>query len=303
MNTIKSGYAGKLFSGIVLITVGIIWLLSSLDVINLNWRDIWHLWPLIVVWIGISLLPIPEVYRLLLNILTLGIGLLILFLPYIDKCNRPEWKEVITTQNNEWQTDTISSNNICYLYDKASLDLNAGVSTLIFDTSHLLVAVAGSDAFIVSVNSDTNTRTASVTAKASTRYNILDNNAITFKLNPNPVWDMNLDIGDCSGTINLSPFKVENLSLNAGTTNIVVRLGDRIDKVKAKINAGVSDITLEIPKTMRCIIKKETVFVSSDFKGFKQQNGKYVAEAEGAAKGTIFIEIEAGVAQIRVKRY
>ncbi|MDR1345142.1 MAG: DUF5668 domain-containing protein [Bacteroidales bacterium] len=302
MSTIKSGYAGKLFAGIALITIGIIWLLSSLDVINLNWRDIWHLWPLIVVWIGISLLPIPEIYRLLLNILTLGIGLLMLLLPHIDKSNRLEWNEVTIVQDNKWQTDPIGSNNTCFLYDKASLDLSIGASTLIFDTSRLLVATAGSEAFVVSVNSDTITRTASV-AVTSAAHNILDNRAITLKLNPNPVWDMNLNIGDCSGTINLTPFKVQNLELNAGATHIVVRLGDRADKVKAEISAGASDITLEVPKTMRCIIEKEAAFISSNFKGFKKQNGKYVAEAEGISKGTVFIEIEAGVSQIQVKRY
>jgi hypothetical protein len=301
MNT-KSGYAGKLFSGIVLITVGILWLLSSLDIITLSWRAIWHLWPLIVVWVGISLLPIPEIYRLILNMLTLGVGVLMLLLPHADKCDNREW-EITVTQSEEWQTDTIGGSNVCGLYDKASLALNVGAGTLTFDTTCLLATSAGNDALTVLIKSDTNARKAKVIAKTPPgKYNI-DNTHFKLKLNPTLLWDMDLEIGACSGTIDLSPFKVQDLELNAGATNITVRLGDKVSQVKAEVSAGASDITLEVPKTMQCIIEKETALVSSDFKGFKKQNGQYIAEAEGVSKGTIFLEIEAGVAQIRVRRY
>ena len=306
-NSMKSGYAGKLFSGIVLITVGILWLLSSLDIINLSWCDIWHLWPLIVVWIGIAFLPVPEKYRLLLNVLTLGVGLAMLLVPHTDKCNRHEWEEaIIITQSDEWQNDTTDSGNVCGLYDRASLELNIGAGTLSFDTTCLLAAAAteGNSALTLSINSDTNARTAKVIAETpSGNYKNIDNRHFNLKLNPNPVWNMDLNMGACSGKLDLSPFKVQKLELEAGAAQIKIRLGDKVAEVHAEISVGASDITIEVPKTMKCIIKKETALVSSDFKGFKKQNDQYIAEAEGAPKGTIFLEIEAGVAQIKVLRY
>ena len=305
MNT-KSGYAGKLFSGIVLITVGVLWLLSSLDIINLGWRNIWHLWPLIVVWIGISLLPIPESYRLLLNVLSLGVGLLMLLVPHADRCNERnshEWTEDVSI-NDEWQIDTADSSNICCPYDRASLELNIGAGTLSFDTTSLLAATDGNSALTLSINSDTNARKAKVIAETpSGNYNNINNRHFSLKLNPNPVWNMDLSMGACSGKLDLSPFKVQKLKLEAGAAQIKIRLGDKAAEVHAEVSAGASDITIEVPKTMKCIIKKETALVSSDFREFKKQNGQYIAEAEGVSKGTIFLEIEAGVAQITVRRY
>lgn len=67
----------NLFLGIIIIFVGVVALLSSLDVIDFDWMVAWRLWPMILICIGISILPVKEWLRALLLVLTLAASVLL----------------------------------------------------------------------------------------------------------------------------------------------------------------------------------------------------------------------------------
>ena len=67
----------NLFLGILLLFIGVISLLASLDVIDFSWRIAWKLWPMLFIFVGIAILPIKEWLRALLLLATLGMGMLL----------------------------------------------------------------------------------------------------------------------------------------------------------------------------------------------------------------------------------
>ena len=67
----------NLFLGILLLFIGVISLLASLDVIDFSWRIAWKLWPMLFIFVGIAILPIKEWLRALLLLATLAVGMLL----------------------------------------------------------------------------------------------------------------------------------------------------------------------------------------------------------------------------------
>ena len=67
----------NLFLGILLLFIGVISLLASLDVIDFSWRIAWKLWPMLFIFVGIAILPIKEWLRALLLLATLALGMLL----------------------------------------------------------------------------------------------------------------------------------------------------------------------------------------------------------------------------------
>ena len=75
-------------------------------------------------------------------------------------------------------------------------------------------------------------------------------------------------------------------------------LGTHID-----IEAGASDITVEIPKAMGCRIDASTGLSSNDFEGFTKVNNSYFSPDFEKATKKIFINISGGVSDFEVVRY
>ena len=45
-------------------TFCVLFLLSNMELIELHWHNIWHLWPALLIYLGISALPINNYYKL-----------------------------------------------------------------------------------------------------------------------------------------------------------------------------------------------------------------------------------------------
>ncbi len=65
------------FIGIIFVAVGVLSLLASLDVIDFSWRIAWRLWPLLLIFVGIAVLPIKEWLKAVLMLVALAIGVLL----------------------------------------------------------------------------------------------------------------------------------------------------------------------------------------------------------------------------------
>jgi hypothetical protein len=64
----------NLFLGIIILFIGVVALLSSIDVIDFSWRVAWRLWPMLLIFIGISVLPIKDWLKAILLLVALAMG-------------------------------------------------------------------------------------------------------------------------------------------------------------------------------------------------------------------------------------
>lgn len=92
--------------------------------------------------------------------------------------------------------------------------------------------------------------------KTSSNYN--------FKLNENVIWDLDLNLGAISGILNLKNISVESIDLDIGAGDLDIILGDKHDSPNLKINGGVSNLSIAIPKTAGIKIKLDGALNKTD---------------------------------------
>ena len=67
----------NLFLGVVLLFVGIVALLASLDIFEFKWSVVWKLWPMLLIFIGIMVLPVKDWLKSILLLVSLAISVLL----------------------------------------------------------------------------------------------------------------------------------------------------------------------------------------------------------------------------------
>ena len=68
----KSVNAGSVFWGILLIALGALFLLENLDIVQLHLENVWQLWPLLIVGVGVSLLNLKGALGVIVNVLLIA---------------------------------------------------------------------------------------------------------------------------------------------------------------------------------------------------------------------------------------
>ena len=67
----------NLFLGVILLFVGIVALLASLDIFEFRWSIVWRLWPMLLIFIGIMVLPVKDWLKAVLLLVSLAISVLL----------------------------------------------------------------------------------------------------------------------------------------------------------------------------------------------------------------------------------
>ena len=123
------------------------------------------------------------------------------------------------------------------------------------------------------------------------------------KLNPSVVWKLDVDAGAAKVDMDLKKFRISDLTLDAGATDIMVRLGSLEDRVNLDIDAGVSNLEIVIPESMAAQIKSNTLVASVDFQGFTSMgNGLYQTPDFETNPKKVFVNIDAAAAAVTVRR-
>lgn len=65
------------FLGILFVAIGVLALLASLDVIDFSWVIAIRLWPMMLIFIGIAMLPFKDWLKAVLMLVALAVGVLL----------------------------------------------------------------------------------------------------------------------------------------------------------------------------------------------------------------------------------
>ena len=304
--------AKNIIWGIVLVIIGVLFILKNLEVIYFSWHSLWRLWPLILVLIGVTILPVKEGIKVALSIVVLVIGAVFLITyPKSDKHN-DQWSFDRNWNDREDQDTEQIDQRIFESYDStihmANLDFDAAAGNFRIDQST-------EELFEFEREGNLGRYTYSIKELGDKREIIIGleeshvikgdlKNQVTMKLNPNPLWDLKVDVGAANIDLDLSAFKVGKLDINGGASSINIRLGNLYDDCKLKINSGASSILIRIPEEFACQVNTSTVLSSKDLQGFnKVSGGTYVTPDFSDKTKNIVIEVEAAVSSLTVERY
>ena len=303
----------KIFWGLLLVIIGILFILKNTGVLFFSWHTMWHLWPVILILWGISLIPVKDWIKLVLSVATVLITVLAvqIYGPKDDNRWEFEWNENRHRDNNQDEVtsyNNVMSENFDSLTKYAELKLNIGVGNF---------QIKDSTDKLIEVKHDNDKANYSMTAKAEDSLTRIElslekgdfdkgnvRNNVMMKLNPNPSWDLDLNVGAAEVDFDLSGFKTRNVKIQGGASDIVLKLGAILPLSDVKLEAGAASITVKIPESAGCEIVSNTFMSSKNFKGFNKIGKQlYQTPNYAAAKNKIKIDLQAGVASVDVERY
>ena len=127
---------------------------------------------------------------------------------------------------------------------------------------------------------------------------------VDIKLNENPLWEMDMNIGAANVDMDLSGFKTKNIKISGGASSIMLKTGDLYPQTTIDIDAAASSITIYVPAESGCRIQTSTVLSGRKMKDFKKtENNDYVTDNFEDSDNKVFVIVDAAVSSIEVIRY
>ena len=300
-----------LIGGIILIAIGIIALMVTFFDLKIDWEELAKFWPVFIIIFGISLLPLNK----LLKSVSVIVIILISCLIYCNQVNGNEKfsNEIISeamieegVETQEFSSpfkDNITEASVEINYVAGFLYLKSPVIELVKARNmsdkivqNLYLEYDGSHAEILFDVEDDNYQVNNVDEVKSNRFDI--------SLNKTPIYDFELNLGACEMNFDFSEYKVSDVEINSGASNIDIKLGDLFDLTRIVISTGVSKIRIGIPDDSGCRVECESVLSLKDFEGFvKKSSNVYETSNYSSAKNNIEIEFEGAMSEFEVYRY
>ena len=311
----------NVFWGIILISVGLLFVLRNFGYIDFGWYSLRRLWPVILVILGISMLPINGAVRVVLAFITIAFSIWFLSGNDMNQNSGESWRDWFRNHrqhsyyyDRDEQDETMEDVDQ-YLTEgyhpeikNAVLDLDAvaGEFTLDGVTDDLLNFQREGNFGNYNLNS--NSAGSAVVLKLTMQQRIRNmnnfKNKANISLHPDPLWDFKVDAGAAKIDFDLTPFKVDNFNIDGGASEIKLKLGNRQPLSKVSINAGAVSVTIQVPLSSGCRVKTNTILSNKDIEGFnKDENGLYVTENLDTAAERIEISIDAAVSDLKIIRY
>ncbi len=295
--------------GSILIIIGLLFALKNFGVIDFDWFMLFSLWPLILIFVGITLLPMKNAYKIILIIASLIIGIAVVFSTYDENsysgCNRWHSEEVLIDQDTTVQNLFIPFDSTI---TRASLEFDAAAGKFSIEgASTNLIDFNGSGIFggynISAIDSDSSKNIKLTLENGNIKIAKHKSKGIV-RLNTLPLWNMKLSAGVSEINADLSPFKVKDVKIEGGVSGIDIKFGELYQLINISVETGVSSITIRIPKSSGCRIVTEGALNNKDFEGFsKKENDSYETDNLNTANNKIFITIEAGLSHLIIIKY
>ncbi len=303
------------FWGMFFISLGLLVLLNNLGTLHYDWSNIWKYWPLVFVIWGISFLSSNTVIKGFLSAsaaIILAVTIFAMFkvaFGFADNDIYIDDHGISITDN-----DNISIAHYSQEYSpgikNSEFNFEAGAGSFKMDdtTSQLIYATAkGRHNNYELTRSDSRNNTIINLKMKRKRFMLFDGNIknrMNIKLNPNPTWDMNFDVGAASIDFDLSPYKTENVSVDMGAASLKIKLGDKNDNTYFHLKAGVSSIELLVPESSGCEIRTNGALSSKSFNNFnKISSGLYRTDNFDSSSKKIILDFDTGVSSLKVVRY
>lgn len=323
----------KIIPGVVLILIGGLFLLHNYGYVSFHWANFIYLWPIFIVIGGINLIfahnKSPWAVALKLAVIIGGFAL-ILFGNFGSRYNFwPHYSYHSDNNNNDSDDDDDDDNggkNIVKVEGTSVFN-----EPFTADTKEARLNISGGGT-VYNLSDTTNQLFYADTKEFTGKYvfnhkkegelYVLDfdmknghgsmgwhgdndrTNTATFKLNPNPEWNINVETGATKLNFDLTKFKIKSLKLSGGAASFDVKLGQPLATTNIDVETGVSEVNISIPESAACSITTDSGLSSNNFEGFtKKENNSYETPGFSAAKNKIYIKMSGGVSDFKVRRY
>lgn len=311
----------NVFWGIILISIGLMFVLRNFGYIHFGWYSLRQLWPVILVILGISLLPINGAVRVVLAFITVAFSIWFLSANDLDQNRGNSWRDWFRNSyqhgyyHDSDEEDQTMEDVDQYLTEGYHPEIKNAVLDLDAVAGEFTIAGVSDDLLnfqregnFGNYNLNANSAGSAVVLRLTMQQRIrrVDNfrNKASITLHPDPLWDFKIDAGAAQIDFDLAPFKVDNVDIDGGASQIDLTLGSRHSLSRVSIDAGATDVTIRVPTASGCQVKANSFLSNKDLEGFmKSEKGLYLTENFDTAAERIEISIDATVSNLKIIRY
>lgn len=297
---------GQLFWGTFFLALGSLFLLVKYNAIDVNWYFTWDLWPVILILWGLTVILKNTIAKPVMGVL-FGVFLAVFIYGAVfnifdvfDYCGDDSYGYESKTFYEDFSEEI----------EYANLKLSAGIGffSIRDKTSKLIKGTARGNIGSYSLYSNNRDDTAYLDVhfgkNSITIFGAEIKNRLDISLNDKPIWDIELYLGAAKADFDLSKFKVSRISLETGATKTRIRIGDKLDRVKADVEMGAASLEFLIPQNFECKLTGDMVLIAKDIPGFvKRDSGYYTTPNYEFAEKKIMINVDGGVSSLSIKRY
>lgn len=306
--------ARRLTKGLIILYIGIIVLLSNLDIIQFSWWYALSFWPVFLILIGINMLLPSRPEGRILSIMATCLALAFFTYQGLYPKRYTIWSGIFDEQRSEDNRGMVSRHLSAPMNDSietAQLTVSAGAIDLEFGgpTEQLidLRSEVADGGFILSKQGNTKRPTLKIAQKRNDKRNFKDGSDagnVRIRLNRDVNWAIDFKLGAANADIDLEEFHVSDLSLDCGVSSIDLRMGMPLGPTsQIAIEGGLASITIELPKEAGCRVKSSSALSSFDARGFTKKGDFYETENYVGADKKIEISLKSGLSSIDIERY
>ncbi|MCF8241589.1 MAG: DUF5668 domain-containing protein [Melioribacteraceae bacterium] len=298
--------SGQVFWGMFFLTIGSLVFAVRFDWIETSWYFIWDLWPVIFILWGVVVMLKNSQAKPFIVALT---GIFIAAFIFGSIHNVLGFGNFDYIDIDDWESSTFyeqyDSNSVY-----ANLELNAGVGKYIInDVSRDLISgtAAGEFADYRVRRTSRENKDEIVIDQREKNFRFFRNNfksKLELQLNPNLIWDLDLNLGAAKAYFDLSPFKIKEVNIQTGATNITLKMSDLLEESYINVDMGAAKIKILVPGNTGCRVRSDLFLVSRQFEDFRKVNdGVYESDNFDYSENKIYFRIDGGVSSVEIEKY
>jgi len=301
----------NVFWGLILILIGSLAIARNLDLLSFDWYRFAKLWPVIFILWGISVLPVRDSIKIGLLVVILG-GSTWFVIDSDAYTDKDSFGYIIEDWNDNHGHSQKNNQNCTVAWTdsikeaRLNMDATAG-SFYLHDTTDALIKfhqTGSGGRYNCKVKQQNDYAKIEIDENNAHVFYRKNNKQVIIKLNPNPVWDINLDAGASAVKYDLSAFKIRKLNIDGGAGSFKITLGDRYPDTYLTLDAGASSIVIRIPESSGCDLELSSVLSGKHLYSFQKiDDGHYQTANYDSATNKIHLKIDAAVSSFNIIRY
>ncbi len=299
---------GRISFGIIILFAGLILLLEMLHIIEFSWLGIIKYAPLLIVIAGINILmPKTAFGRLGTALLTIAI-LIVVFISGLQSESFQEPNIAGISDSN--QSGNSSSATWNGHTKTANLSLNFGANSIVLDstpTNQLIQVNNQSQNQRIKLKADYVSEEhvdIVVEGKSFSEKNQSKSNKTSIQLHTSPIWNIHFNCGASAVKFDLSPYQIQDISVNAGAASMDLKLGKPSRKSTIELNSGASSLSISIPKDVAVRVDSKTFLSSISAKGLpKLSKKRYESSNYSSSAYSYNIQVKGAATSLTINRY
>lgn len=299
--TVRRAPIGRLFWGLFFVAFGGLFLLQNLDIVDVDFSEVWQLWPIIIILFGLSLLSVKSRLWRSIAIITAIISVAVIVaaaLGYMPRDNTASENSSISISQ---ETSDVRSVNLSVKSGAGNLSMST------HDSDQAVIATLDSDIATLNQSSaiSDGVHNISLSTDANIRWWLGSfRNDLTVSVTERQPVDLTVDFGASSADIDLRKAKLNTLKVKTGASSLVAKIGSKVDRTTVDIEAGASSVELHLPSASGVRVELESGLSSTDLQGLDDKgNGVWESPGFDEAEQTVAVTAKIGAGSLDLKRY